>query len=219
MPGCSPLPLRSRWRYDPQVMVEERYAWPVRLPVALRLDHLFHTLPREPARLVAAQPEDVLPPVDPALLEVGPITDVRVDLTSRAASVVPSVSRTMSVRTCRPISCELPYTSFANWHATTTYAASVSTATARRPSCRTGLAPAASLPHLVWRRLTRPMSSTCWARCILFRSALIPRITICCGVSDDTSMYAIARLGLDPFDHFQPHGQYEGRPLRPVTEG
>jgi pyruvate-formate lyase-activating enzyme len=45
-------------------------------PVAYRLDHLFDTLQKE------ASPE-ALPPVDPALLEPGEITDIRLDLTTR----------------------------------------------------------------------------------------------------------------------------------------
>ena len=72
-------------------MAQERSGWNTFLPSAFRLDHLFQSLPIEPKPAAKSPPEaSALPrderprtPVADALLDPGPITDIRLDLTTR----------------------------------------------------------------------------------------------------------------------------------------
>jgi pyruvate-formate lyase-activating enzyme len=65
-------------------MPEEPPNWTASSPVALRLDYLYRTVPAAQNASPGPDPEmPPLPAVDPALLEPGLITDIRLDLTSR----------------------------------------------------------------------------------------------------------------------------------------
>jgi len=76
------------WQLDYTSMAHDLSAWTTFLPSALRLDHLFQSLPEAPKPALspedpaAIQPDAPPLPVPDALLQPGLITDIRIDLTT-----------------------------------------------------------------------------------------------------------------------------------------